>query len=138
MRDQRVFDIARRYPHARALEEIVAAAFEPEEAIVVSTIDVAGRDPTVMDQLGGLVGLVEVVRNRTAAFHLQPAAAGALQPVAVLIGDDHLVAFQRQPRASRATAAGEVMDEAMQELGGAKALKDVDAAHFLPVVPGRD
>src|SRR4029077_3612093 len=95
MRDERLLDFAGGDPHARAFEEIVAAAFEPVEAVLVAPVDVAGAHPAVADQLGGLVRLVEVIRDGAAALDLEPAVAGALQNRRVLVHEVHVVAVER-------------------------------------------
>src|SRR6185295_3450843 len=123
---------------AGALEEIVAAALEPVEAVFVPPVDVAGGHPAVVDQLRGPVGLVEVIGNGAAAFHLELAAACVLDDFAFLVADLYLIPVERQAGAARPTATGEIVDEAMQQLRGAEPFQDVDATHFLPVVPGRD
>src|SRR5690242_12677098 len=137
MRDQRLLHFAWRYPHARALEEIVAAAFEPVEAPLVAAVDVAGRDPAVLDELLGLLRLVEVVRNGAAPLHLEPPAPGAIHRLAVFVDELHLVALERNARAAGLVAVAEVVDERMQELGRADGLEDLDAAYILPIIPGR-
>src|SRR4051794_4981489 len=88
----RVLDLARRDPHARALEEIVAAPLEPEEPFPAPPIDIAGAYPAIADRLGGLFRLAEVVRDRRAAARVKLAATDALDDVALLVGQLALVA----------------------------------------------
>src|SRR5712664_4774174 len=111
MLDDRLLHLARRDPHAGALEKIVAAPLEPVEALLVAAIDVAGLHPAVADQLGGLLGLVKVVGNRAAALDMQVAAPCALDRRAIVVGEPGRVAFEHHARAAWPVAAPEVVDE---------------------------
>src|SRR5512145_3438070 len=99
-----IFHLARRDPEARALEKIVAAALEPVVAVFVSAVDVARAHPAVSDRFRGLLGLVEVIRNRAAAAHVQISAPDALHLGASLVDQLDLVALDHDARAAGAIA----------------------------------
>src|SRR5678815_472319 len=111
MRGHRVLHFAGRDPHPRALEEVVGAALEPVEPLLVAPVDVAGLHPAVPDQLGGLLRLVEIVRNRAAALYVQGAATGALDDLLLIIKQAYFIAFEHDARAAGAVAVREIVDE---------------------------
>ena len=67
----------------------------------------------------------------------QPAVACSLYDAAVLVDKPHVIALEGQAGAARPVALGKIVDEAVQKLGGAKALEDRRAGELLPFVPRR-
>ena len=127
MLQQEVFDFRWTDPDAADLQHVVRAPGEPEEAVLVLLVLIAGPDPVAGDRVLRLFVLIPVERTRRVSLDDQIAelAPGNLAPV--LVDEARFVAGDRDSARAGTHAPGLVRDEDVQDLCRADAVEDLDA-----------
>src|SRR5579883_2299182 len=132
MGDQRGLDLDGRNPLAADLEHVVRAPGVPVVAIGILVILIAGMNPVPGDGIFGLLMLVPIIGRDAVPANQQIANLALLHRVAVLIGNQGLVAGNQLAGAAGTDLVGPIADKDMQNLGAADAVEDDHVELILP------